>query len=92
MSTRNTHPWETHITGMHAANASMQEYIVHCWLYSYTQSFSYVYSYGTPMHTRMDQHTHIGQNINNRTVKVGREQGWGRESRFLGKGLGQDFE
>ena len=33
----------------HACSRCIHAGIVHCWLYSYTQSFSYVYSYGTPI-------------------------------------------
>ena len=52
MSTRNTQAsLGTHITntGIDAADTCMHTGIVHCWLYSYIQSCSCVYSYGTPI-------------------------------------------
>ena len=56
--------------GMHAASRCIHAEIVHCWLYSYIQSFNHAYSYGTPIrvwdstmsHTRMGRYTHMGQN------------------------------
>ena len=62
--------WETHIT---ITPACMHAGIAHCWLYSYAQSCSCVYSYQTPIrvcdnamsHTHMGQCMHMGQNNHN---------------------------